>query len=359
MRQKINNSFVNIGAPMSEAVTNKMTFVDLFCGCGGMSKGYVDCGFEPIAAVDFNHAACETHRRNIDCGVIEGDITSDEVKGQLYEIVTQRLNGRTLDILHASTPCQGLSLSGKRMIDDPRNRLYKEAVEIIGRLQPRYITMENVQGITSMQGGAVEKQIIEDLESLGYEVDTAILNAADYGVPQLRKRWILIGNRVGKPILFPKPLLDKAHYVTVGEAIGDLVDREEDRGFSHVFTKHSEEMKARLAAVEEGKSLYENYPEAYRKCHWDKLSCTVKENHGGCNIHPKLARVLTPREQARLQSFDDAFLFCGCKTEQQKQIGNAVPPKLAKAIGHSIALTDSMPDVQPSVAAINTWREAA
>ena len=359
MRQKINNSFVNIGAPMSEAVTNKITFVDLFCGCGGMSKGYVDCGFEPIAAVDFNHAACETHRRNIDCGVIEGDITSDEVKGQLYEIVTQRLNGRTLDLLHASTPCQGLSLSGKRMIDDPRNRLYKEAVEIIGRLQPRYITMENVQGITSMQGGAVEKQIIEDLEGLGYKVDTAILNAADYGVPQQRKRWILIGNRVGKPILFPEPLLDKAHYVTVGEAIGDLVDREEDKDFSHVFAKHTDEMKARLMAVEEGKSLHKTFSETYRKCFWNEPSHTVKANNGGCNIHPKLARVLTPREQARLQSFDDAFLFCGCKTEQQKQIGNAVPPKLAKAIGHSIALTDSMPDVQPSVAAINTWREAA
>ena len=359
MRQKINNSFVNIGAPMSEAVTNKMTFVDLFCGCGGMSKGYVGCGFEPIAAVDFNHAACETHRRNIDCEVIEGDITSDEVKGQLYEAVTQRLNGRTLDLLHASTPCQGFSMSGLRLIDDPRNRLYKEAVEIIARLRPRYITMENVQGITSMQDGAVEKQIIEDLENLGYKVDTAILNAADYGVPQLRKRWILIGNRTGKPILFPKPLLDKDHYVTVREAIGDLMDREEDESFSHVFTKHSNGMKARLAAVEEGKSLYENYPEAYRKCHWDKPSCTVKENHGGGNIHPKLPRVLTPREQARLQSFDDTFLFSGSLSEQRKQIGNAVPPKLAKAIGHSIALADAMPDAQPSVAAINAWKEAA
>lgn len=343
MKNKIiqDSRSVSINDVWNEEGVFKMTFVDLFAGAGGMSKGFVDCGFEPIAAVDFNKAACGTHRKNFDCEVIEGDITLYETKERLYEVATQKLNGRTLDILHSSCPCQGFSLSGRRLIDDPRNRLYKEVVEIIGRLQPKYITMENVQGITSMQGGEVERQIIEDLENLGYEVDTAILNAADYGVPQLRKRWILIGNRVGKPILFPEPILSKDQYVTIGQAIGDLVDREEDKGFSHVFAKHSEEMKARLAAVEEGKSLSEKYSESYRKCPWNEPSRTIKSNNGCCNIHPKLPRVLTPREQARLQGFPDDFVFCGSLSDHRKQICNAVPPNLAKAIGLSIGIVDS------------------
>lgn len=340
--QGLTSNIININAPYNEASNKQMTFVDLFCGCGGVSKGFVDCGFEPISAVDFNHAACATHRRNIDCEVIEGDITLEEMKIRLYETVISRLGGRELDILHASPPCQGFSMAGKRRIDDPRNRLYKEAVEIIGRLRPRWITMENVPGMVSMAGGEIEKQIIKDLEGLGYNVGTAILNAADYGTPQMRKRWILIGNRIGKPVAFPIPLLDKDHYITVGEAIGDLVDKGEDKAFNHVFTHHTEAMKDRLASVEEGHSLY-GYCEGYKKSPWDKPSCTVKENHGGVNIHPKLPRVITPREMARLQSFPDDFIFCGNVSEQRVQIGNAVPPRLAKAVGLSIAHVDSLP----------------
>lgn len=312
------------------------TFVDLFCGCGGVSQGFVDCGFEPIAAVDFFDSACETHRRNIDCEVIEGDITLDETKEKLYEITASRLNGRELDVLHASPPCQGFSMARKRSLEDPRNQLYKEAIKIIDKLNPRWITMENVPGIVSMLNGDVVQQIEEDLLNIGYRSKWMVLNAADYYTPQTRKRWILIGTRTNKEIDFPLPLVDKEHYVTVGNAIGDLVGRCEDKELSHIFTRHSEEMQQRLTEVEEGKSLYEKYPESWRKSPWNEPSCTIKENHGAVNIHPKLPRVITPREMARIQSFSDNFLFCGSKKDQMAQIGNAVPPNLARAIGMTL-----------------------
>ena len=317
-----------------------LTFVDLFCGAGGVSKGYEMAGLKPIASVDFFHSACETHRRNIDCEVIEGDITLDETKDKLYKVVEEKLGGRELDILHSSPPCQGFSMAGRRMIDDPRNRLYKEAVEIMSKLKPRWITMENVPGMISMSNGEVVKQICEDLENIGYKVKWKVLNSADYKTPQIRNRWILIGNRIGKEISFPEPIISENEYLTVGQAIGDLMYMEEDKAFNHVFSKHSEEMKQRLMAVPEGKSLYERYPESWRKSPWDAPSCTIKENHGAVNIHPKLPRVITAREMARLQSFPDDFIFCGSKKDQLVQIGNAVPCNLAKAIALTILEMD-------------------
>lgn len=329
-------NMVNINDVWNLNQKREITFVDLFCGAGGVSKGYEMAGFKPIAALDFFKSACETHNRNIDCKVINGDITLDETKNELYNVVSKELDGKELDILHASPPCQGFSLAGKRLIDDPRNILYKEAIEIIAKLNPKWITMENVKGMVSMSNGNVVEQICEDLENMGYKVKWEILNAADYLTPQTRQRWILIGNRVGKDIEFPNPLVDKEHYVTVGEAIGDLIDLEENKAFNHIFSKHSDEMKQRLADVEEGKSLYDKYPESWRKSPWNEPSCTIKENHGAVNIHPRLPRVITPREMARLQSFPDDFIFCGSKKDQLVQIGNAVPCNLAKAIALAI-----------------------
>ena len=223
-----NMQFVKINDLWENGNNKPLTYVDLFCGAGGVSKGFEMAGFEGIAAVDFFKAACDTHRRNIKCDVVEGDITSDEVKNLLYETVEKNLNGRELDVLHASTPCQGFSTAGRRMIDDPRNILYKEAIEIIDHLKPRWITMENVPGMLSMKGGEVVNQIKEDLENVGYKVDSMVLNAADYYTPQLRRRWILIGTRTDADIFFPEPLLSKCQYVTQADAIGDLVGHKED-----------------------------------------------------------------------------------------------------------------------------------
>ena len=153
----MDNNFIDISDLWFNGNDTKLTYVDLFCGAGGVSKGFELAGFEGIAAIDFFKEAVETHRKNIKCDVIFGDITDENVKSELYDTVERNLNGRELDVLHASPPCQGFSMAGRRMIDDPRNVLYKEAVEIINHLKPRWITMENVPGMMSMKGGEVVK----------------------------------------------------------------------------------------------------------------------------------------------------------------------------------------------------------
>jgi DNA (cytosine-5)-methyltransferase 1 len=187
-----------------------------------------------------------------------------------------------------------------------------------------------------MLGGKVEEMIIEDFKSAGYEMNVTILRAADYYVPQKRDRVIFIGNKIGKKNFHPKPLLTPAEYKTTGEAIKDLMKMKPNESFNHVPTNHRQDMSERMLALEEGKSLYKGYSDAWKKCPWDEPSCTIKENHGGVNVHPKLGRVLTAREMARIQSFPDNFIFEGPKNKQLVQLGNAVPPLLSKAIGLAI-----------------------
>jgi DNA (cytosine-5)-methyltransferase 1 len=184
-----------------------------------------------------------------------------------------------------------------------------------------------------MLGGRVEQTIVDDFARLGYSMSVGVLSAADYHVPQVRQRVFFIGNRIGVANLHPAPVLRPSRYVTTRAAIADLMERAPDAAFNHVPTKHSADMARRLAAVPEGASLYANYSDAWKKCPWDAPSCTIKENHGGVNIHPRISRVLTAREMGRLQSFPDDFLFAGSKSQQLVQIGNAVPPLLGKAVG--------------------------
>ncbi len=227
-------------------------------------------------------------------------------------------------------------MAGNRIVDDPRNSLYKELLEIVRHLKPDYVICENVKGLRSMLGGKVEQKILEDFRQIGYDMNVTVLCAADYKVPQKRERVIFIGNRLGRTNYHPGPLLIPEEYVTTGEAIADLMDHPEDKAFNHVPTRHKPEMEARMLACPEGRSLYKGYSDAWKKCPWNEPSCTVKENHGGVNIHPKLPRVLTAREMARLQSFPDDFIFEGPKNKQLVQIGNAVPPLLGKAIGLAV-----------------------
>ena len=312
------------------------TFVDLFCGAGGLSKGLEMAGMKGICGLDWFKEAGMTYRRNFKHKLVEGDIKTEEKKKEFYETVEEALNGRNLSVVAGGFPCQGFSMAGNRIVDDPRNSLYKEMLEIVKTLQPKYVICENVVGLRTMLGGKVEQKIINDFEEAGYAMNVTVLRAADYTVPQKRDRVIFIGNRIGAVNYHPKPILDPDHYRTTREAIEDLMDHPSDPGFNHVPTKHSPEMEKRLLEVPEGNSLYEGYSDAWKKCPWDEASCTIKENHGGVNIHPKLPRVLTAREMARLQSFPDDFIFEGKKAKQLVQIGNAVPPLLGKAIGLAV-----------------------
>ena len=321
--------------------SKKMTFVDLFCGAGGLSKGLEMAGMEGVCGLDWFDEAGQTYARNFDHPFINGDIKLPENKHKFYDAVKTRLKGRQLSLVAGGFPCQGFSMAGNRIVDDPRNSLYKELIEIVKNLRPEFVLCENVKGLRSMLGGAVEKKILEDFRAIGYEMNVTTLCAADYYTPQKRERVIFIGNRIGVKNLHPMPILTPENYKTTGEAIADLMNHPEDPAFNHVPTKHSLEMMARMAALPEGKSLYKGYSDAWKKCPWNEASCTIKENHGGVNIHPKLPRVLTAREMARLQSFPDDVIFEGKKAKQLVQIGNAVPPLLGKAIGLAIRMANN------------------
>ena len=313
-----------------------MTFVDLFCGAGGLSKGLEMSGLIGICGLDWFKEACMTYERNFKHPFVNGDIKLDEVKKLFYETVNKELDGRHLNIVAGGFPCQGFSMAGNRIVDDPRHSLYLKLIEIVNELKPDFVICENVKGLRSMLKGKVEEKILNDFHKIGYEMNVMTLCAADYYTPQKRERVIFIGNRIGVKNYFPKPIIEPSKYVTTGEAISDLMTVQDNAAFNHVSTRHSEKMMKRMSELPEGQSLYKGYSDAWKKCPWNEPSCTIKENHGGVNIHPRLPRVLTAREMARLQSFPDDFIFEGPKNKQLVQIGNAVPPLLGKAIGLAV-----------------------
>lgn len=327
----------------SKPSTSDYTFVDLFSGAGGLSKGLELAGLQGICGLDFFKEAGDTYRRNFHHPFVFGDITQADVKAKFYQQVHQQLGGRHLHLVAGGFPCQGFSMAGNRLVDDPRNALYLELLEFVRTLQPDFVLCENVKGLRSMQRGAIEAKILSDFKSIGYEMSVATLSAADYYTPQRRERVIFIGNRRGLVNRHPAPLLLPSEYITTAAAIGDLMNHPEDPAFNHVPTRHSAEMQQRIIACPEGQSLYKGYSDAWKKSPWNEPSCTIKENHGGVNIHPRLPRVLTAREMARLQSFPDDFIFEGKKGKQLVQIGNAVPPLLGKAVG--LAIRSSLDEI--------------
>ena len=329
-------NWVDISDVWDNVTPSEMTFVDLFCGCGGLSKGLEMSGLQGICGLDFFKEACMTYEKNFNHPFINGDIKLEENKKAFYKIVKEELKGRKLSVVAGGFPCQGFSMAGNRIVDDPRNSLYLEMLEIVEKLKPDIVICENVKGLRSMLNGKVEEKIINDFKSIGYEMNVTVLCAADYYTPQKRERVIFIGNRKGKKNLHPKRLLQPSQYVSIKDAISDLMNHPVDASFNHVPTNHRPDMVKKIEELPEGQSLYKDYSDAWKKCFWDQPSCTIKENHGGVNIHPRLPRVLTAREMARLQSFPDDFIFMGTKNKQLVQIGNAVPPLLGKAIGLSI-----------------------
>ncbi|MDS1315729.1 DNA cytosine methyltransferase [Aliarcobacter butzleri] len=320
--------------------TQNFTFIDIFAGAGGISTGLTMAGGKGICALEIMPEACQTYSSNFKHPILNEDVRKQTSKNELYKIVKKYFNTdkieELVDVVTGGFPCQGFSMAGNRVVDDERNSLYKELKEIVNCLKPKFIFMENVVGLRTMLDGKVEEKILQDFEEIGYKIQVKILNSADYGVPQTRQRVIFIGNRIGKINYHPKAILKKEKYKTVRDAIYDLQNKDVTFCENHIVTKHKPEMSERLKSIKPGKSLYENFSDAWKKIEWDKPSCTIKENHGGVNVHPELGRVITPREMARLQSFPDDFKFKGAKKWQLVQLGNAVPPLMAKAVGLAI-----------------------
>ena len=321
-----------------KSAKKEYNFIDLFTGAGGLSCGLVMAGFNPVGSVEIMPQAVETYKYNFSKingfkeNVTDKDIRDENIKNDLIESVKDK----QIHLIAGGFPCQGFSMAGNRIVTDPRNSLYTDMLKIVEKIKPDYVLMENVEGLRSMLDGKIEEKIIEDYKNIGYKINVTVLNAADYGVPQLRKRVIFIGNRINHTNYHPKPIFNETNYKTVGDAIEKYMNLENNAEINHIITIHSPEMSKRLEQIPIGKSLYGNYSDARKKVDWYKPSCTVKENHGGVNVHPILNRVMTPRELAALQSFPDDFIFKGSKKWQLVQIGNAVPPLLGKAVGLAI-----------------------
>lgn len=308
----------------------EINFIDLFCGAGGITQGLKQAGFNPIASVEINEIASQTHIKNFpECKHYCGDIEQYNPK--------EYVGDKEIHLVVGGPPCQGFSVAGKRDPKDPRNKLFHQFVRIVDELKPHYFVMENVPGILTIEKGAVRVAIIEAFQEIGYEnVSVSILEAAQFGVAQIRTRAIFIGNRKGLPNPFPSPLLNQSQYVPIEKVISDLPSSMRIPEINHEWTKHSKDFENRISKVLPGGSLYETFFDAFKRQYLGVPSMTIKENHGGTHIHPTLNRCISAREMARLQSFPDSFIFEGSMKKAMWQIGNAVPPRLAECIGYAL-----------------------
>jgi DNA (cytosine-5)-methyltransferase 1 len=308
----------------------QINFVDLFCGAGGITQGLKQAGFNPIASVEINEIASQTHIKNFpECKHYCGDIEQYNPK--------EYVGDKEIHLVVGGPPCQGFSVAGKRDPKDPRNKLFRQFVRIVDELKPHYFVMENVPGILTIENGAVREAIIEAFQEIGYEnVSVSILEAAQYGIAQIRTRAIFIGNRKGLPNPFPSALLNQSQYIPIENVISDLPSSTRIPEINHEWTKHSKDFENRISKVLPGGSLYETFFDAFKRQYLGVPSMTIKENHGGTHIHPTLNRCISAREMARLQSFPDSFIFEGSMKKAMWQIGNAVPPRLAECIGYAL-----------------------
>lgn len=346
--------------PEAEVKRKRPTVIDLFCGCGGLSYGFMKAGYKILLGIDHWKDAVNTFEN-----------THDKAKGIVADLFTQtpediskKTGIKNVDVIIGGPPCQGFSIAGKRIIDDERNKLYQSFVNFVEYHEPKVFLMENVPNILSMGKGVVKDSIIEDFEKLGYKVVPKVLLAAEYGVPQNRRRAFFVGIKGGRSFLFPEKTTSVA--ITSAQAISDLPEYSVNDGseytvasmcdfqetmragstgiFNHQITIHNDQTVEIISLVPDGGN-YKNLPTELQKTRnvniaWTRLnsnkpSFTIDTGHRH-HFHYKYNRVPTVRESARLQSFPDSFVFLGSKTSQYKQVGNAVPPVLAMELAKEI-----------------------
>lgn len=311
-------------------IEKSFNIVDLFCGCGGISEGFREAGFLSIFGVDIDPGACMTYRSNFP----ESALWEARIEDITGEAIKKVIGEKTVHVLSGGFPCPGFSIAGLKNPNDPRNYLYKEVVRLTKEIKPWFVVMENVPRFVRV--GNFMHAIINAFNNIGYDLSVQILEAANYGVPQIRPRTILIGNRFGLKNPYPKPLFNQSEYKSIESAIDDLKEVPRKPEINHEWTEHSTDMIKRISEIPPGGSLYPTYLDAWKRQYKGVPCMTVKENHGGNHVHYELDRCLSAREMARLQSFPDSFLFQGTMKRVLFQIGNAVPPLLAKNVALSL-----------------------
>ena len=349
---------------------NTYKFIDLFCGCGGLSKGFTLAGFESVGGIDFNAAAIKTFNENfsgskgICCDLLEMGV--DRIKEEFGDL-------STIDVIIGGPPCQGFSSANRYKLegDDPRNKLFFEFVKFVDLAKPKAIVIENVRGIVTQDNGYAKNRIYDIFESRGYQVNHQILDAFDYGVPQRRLRNFFVMLKKDK---FDFSTIARCFEKrTVEESIGELYHLEDDgseikvidrppvttyqkylRRADNLIINHdirypAEKVQHRISFVPQGGN-WQCVPEelwpternnrhssAYKRLEEGQPSVTIDTGNNHSNyFHPLYNRIPTVREAARLQSFPDDFIFYGNRSEQYRQVGNAVPPLLACAIAKRI-----------------------
>lgn len=383
-----------MGSKINKKIYNAL---DLFCGAGGFSIGMEQAGFNIVASVEFNPQIAETYKyNNPQTHLIIDDIrhikaSKDDIDISMpvhehgFQDIKQIFDKNKLicDIIFGGPPCQGFSMAGRRIrtnarfLEDDRNYLFKEFIRMVKYLKPKVFVIENVPGILNYNDGAVKRDIYDTFSELGYDVHAEVLCAADYGVPQMRKRAIFIGNNLGlsSTDFFPPSTHSKDKYVSVMDAISDLPELNAGEGtedinyptnvvltdyqcklvnpkgliYNHISSQHKPETIELLKMINEGQTM-KDLPEEYRtksvhsgaygrmEGNSPAYTLTTRLNTPsvGRITHPKQHRTITPREAARIQSFPDRYKFLGDITSLGMQIGNAVPPLLSEALGKHI-----------------------
>lgn len=345
----------------------KPRVIDLFAGVGGLSLGFEMAGCEIAIANEYDPSIADAYVRNRPgVNMIVADITELPIEE------TFGPHAGTIDIVIGGPPCQGFSQKGQRKsINDPRNFLFRYYYHVVKRVKPRYFVIENVPNLLTTENGYFKDEIVELFNGIGYAVSCGVLCAADFGVPQDRHRTCIIGKLGESAVSLP---VSRGGRTTIWDAISDLSYLESGEGsevqeyryapqssyqamlragsdvlYNHVATRHSKITLERLRMIppERGKEMLPE--EHHTKSIYSGTWCRMKKNgiaktittrydtpSSGEFTHPYLNRAITTREAARIQSFPDTFRFYGTKSSQMKQVGNAVPPLLGKAIAEQI-----------------------
>lgn len=318
--------------------------IELFAGCGGLSTGFLDAGLNVAAGFELDARAVDAYNYNHAYRGSLGFVTDLNLASGAELLKFAGL--KRADFVIGGPPCQPFSIAGKRQGKrDVRADLIGHFIRIVDELKPSTFMLENVPNLAAISGGEFLDEVKTELRALGYSVDHTVVSAANFGVPQNRKRLVVLGLKGKKAVRFPSPThgTSEQSYISSADAIDDLPDAGEfgEHGiYNHEPTVHSADMVARLSTLQPGKRERGSF---HDRLHPERPSYTLRAGSGNFSplrpVHYKHHRVITVRESARLQGFSDDFRWPDRipRLQQYRQVGNAVPPPMARAFAVCLA----------------------